>query len=204
MATSGEMTAMVAEALAMPHATVVSYCNVLRSAGLIKKGGRGKSAAQMRDIDVARLVIALLGSDALAEGVAITELIGQAYLMYAPDPEVPEELEVLRFEDAFSQLLRGKAKQLVGGEPNFQPPLDPLRHNGVSICINSTELIATFRIRNTSIEFYQNSSDTVSDPNDWESMSITDKILSRALIGSVITTRSIPEFSVNKLSRILL
>ena len=60
MASSGEMVTAMAGLFDLPVATVESIDRVLSDAGLRKKGGRGRSAAQMTGIDIANLTFALI------------------------------------------------------------------------------------------------------------------------------------------------
>lgn len=62
MATPGELIKTVADVLYVPEVTVASYYRSLREAGLVTKGGRGPSAAQMKPSDAAKLLSAVGGS----------------------------------------------------------------------------------------------------------------------------------------------
>lgn len=62
MATPGELVSRLAEVLAVSEVTLGSYYRNLREAGLVTKGGRGRSAAQMTAKDAAHLLMAVGGS----------------------------------------------------------------------------------------------------------------------------------------------
>src|ERR1700679_4233902 len=63
MATPGELVRTVAGALNVSDVTVSVYYRKLREAGLVTKGGRGRSAPSLTYLDASRLVIALMVSD---------------------------------------------------------------------------------------------------------------------------------------------
>src|SRR5690606_29464750 len=62
MATPGELIKAVADVLHVPEVTISSYYRSLREAGLVTKGGRGRSAAKMTAADAAHLLIAVGGA----------------------------------------------------------------------------------------------------------------------------------------------
>jgi hypothetical protein len=71
MATPGELVHTVANALGIPEATIVQIDRNLVDAGLRSKGGRGRSAAQVKSEDAANLLIAIGGAP--ISGAAIKE-----------------------------------------------------------------------------------------------------------------------------------
>jgi hypothetical protein len=62
MATPGELTKALAEAVGLPEATITVHDRHLRAAGLRSKHGRGRGAAKVTARDAAHLLVALLGS----------------------------------------------------------------------------------------------------------------------------------------------
>jgi len=63
MPTPGQLTKKVALTLGLEDASVANAWRVLREAGLVTKGGRGRSAATVTDRDAAILITALCGCD---------------------------------------------------------------------------------------------------------------------------------------------
>ncbi|MFG1202223.1 hypothetical protein V5F29_07485 [Xanthobacter aminoxidans] len=63
MASPGDLVAAVAAVLGYPLVTISTYYRYLREAGLVTKGGRGPSAAQMSPRDAALLLLAVAASD---------------------------------------------------------------------------------------------------------------------------------------------
>ncbi len=74
MATSGELVKMIAVETGYPEPTVAIVARKLREAGLLTKGGRGRSAAHMSPLDAARLVLAFLVTESPGRAVeAVTD-----------------------------------------------------------------------------------------------------------------------------------
>ncbi len=71
MATTGVLAELLAEKLNMKTGTVNFYGQALRDAGLLTKGGRGLSAAQMTIVDAVHWLVALVCSPT-ADAVAGT------------------------------------------------------------------------------------------------------------------------------------
>lgn len=76
MATPGEMIQVAARALLLPEVTVGSYYRAIREEGLVKTGGRGRSAAQVSALDVARLLIAILASELVRDAPEAVGVFG--------------------------------------------------------------------------------------------------------------------------------
>lgn len=76
MATPGEMIEVTARALLLPEVTVGSYYRAIREEGLVKTGGRGRSAAQVSALDVARLLIAILASELVRDAPRAVGVFG--------------------------------------------------------------------------------------------------------------------------------
>lgn len=62
MATSTELTKRMASALGVPEPTVALQMRLIREAGMMTQGGRGRSAAHMTAGDAAALLIAVVGA----------------------------------------------------------------------------------------------------------------------------------------------
>lgn len=77
MATSGQLVQITAKALRLPEVTVELHYRALRKAGLVQKGGRGRSARQIEALDASRLLIALMGAGIVKEVPEAVERIGR-------------------------------------------------------------------------------------------------------------------------------
>lgn len=62
MANSNQLSAALAEVLGLTTTTVMTQMRILREKGLVRKGGHGRSAAEMTAEDAALLLIAVGGS----------------------------------------------------------------------------------------------------------------------------------------------
>lgn len=78
MALASELVATIADATGTDAGTLTRHARIAREAGLLSQSGRGRSAAQMRPIDAARLLACLLvageGKDAAAHISAAAEM----------------------------------------------------------------------------------------------------------------------------------
>ncbi len=63
MASIGQLTAALSDCLGIEESTVAVFTRNLRDANLIRKGGRGPSAARMQPIDAARALLGFLYVD---------------------------------------------------------------------------------------------------------------------------------------------
>lgn len=70
-ATPGDLVRATAEAIGIPHATIVVYDRYLAAAGLRSKGGRGWSAPRVTARDAASLLTAILASGQVKDAVDI-------------------------------------------------------------------------------------------------------------------------------------
>lgn len=94
MATSGEMVIGVADMFAANPSTVESIDRALSDAGLRRKSGRGRSAAQMAGMDVINLSLAMiLGAsmkDAAEKVAQVSRMpLQKATVQWRPDLEMP-------------------------------------------------------------------------------------------------------------------
>ncbi len=79
--TPGELVEVTADALRLPKVTVGAYYRLLREAGLITKGGRGRSAAELTPSDVATLLIAIMASETAVGSPERTRRFGDFQLL---------------------------------------------------------------------------------------------------------------------------
>jgi len=110
MATPGELIGTVARALDVSEVTVGVYYRKLREAGLVTKGGRGRSAPRSTHLDATRLLIAILTSDTGKDAAAETERFGGLGLVYSGEGVellgiTDNEFDKLDFESALSRIL---------------------------------------------------------------------------------------------------
>jgi hypothetical protein len=205
MATAGEMIATVSGALNVPEATVASYYRVLREEGLVTKGGRGPSAPDLSALDAARLLIALMSADSLAEGAAITDLMGNATcdFVIGGDPDDPGSgsFESLTFEEALEWLLSQEAEKR-GGGPQAPAPFifAGLDLENIKISVTASTLSAMVSTNESQIQFDFTSNYEVTDANEWRDMSIRDRLLARSTIARLIVIRQISRAEIRDIS----
>lgn len=228
MATSGELIRITARALQLPESTVTSYHRMLRQGGLLTKGGRGRSAPDVSASDVARLLLALLGADALAEAVDITELLSD---LISPTPlalhptggpvtlDGPDGLERIdvstlsydpqddpvTLEEATVRLLSQAQVETRDGrsESSYVPFIGWIDSEDVALSVIATNLTAEIRIADRSLEFFRPEGGTVIYPDDWMSLPIRDRLIARAELDGVEIRRSVNFSSLRELSKAL-
>lgn len=76
---------MMARYLTTPPNTVTDYARRLKEAGLISTGARGVNAPEMKPLDAARLLLALLTTSSAAQCVERVKRFGQ--IEYKPHPQ---------------------------------------------------------------------------------------------------------------------
>lgn len=89
MATPGQMIQVTARTLMLPEVTVGSYYRAIREAGFVKTGGRGRSAARVSALDVARLLIAILASELVRDAPEAVRTFGELI-------QTESEVEIVR------------------------------------------------------------------------------------------------------------
>lgn len=229
MATAGELIRLTADALQVPEATVTSYHRMLREAGLLTKGGRGRNAPQMSATDVARLLLAMLGSDALAETVEATTLVSE---LCSPTPvdfsgedsplvldgeDGPIEIdpsayrydpedEPIELEDAVGRLLSQVQELSEGHRPTNGrlPFIGFLASPTVVLSVTPTSLTATIEADGVRLEF--ESPSTKGDiiyPNEWMNLPVRERLLARAEISGIEIRRSVGWSALRKLAQAL-
>ena len=72
MATPGQMVSLLSEVLGVPKVEVLQHDRNLAAAGLRRKGGRGRSAANMNAEDAANLLICVAASTTIKDSVETT------------------------------------------------------------------------------------------------------------------------------------
>jgi hypothetical protein len=225
MATAGQITKIVAEALELPHSEVTSYFRVLREGGLMTVGGRGRSAPVMTSLDVSRLVICLMSAEALAQGVASTELVGAllfagsfeadwVHLIDGPGDgrgegtkwteDVPEEgedsLPSVIFEHALAALIELKADRRGAAEQLDWFPADLDGEIHVSVTLN--KLRATIAASGIHAIFEEDDrTDGYTSPDDWVNLPFKERMHARTIAGGLTTTRSISETELYRLAK---
>ena len=79
---SHSFNTMIAEAYTTPLKTVTVYARLLKEAGLLTSGARGRNAPDMTPLDAARLTLAMLTTDSPAESVERVKRFGK--IRYSP------------------------------------------------------------------------------------------------------------------------
>jgi hypothetical protein len=128
MATPGELVRTVASALDISEVTAGIYYRNLREAGLVTKGGRGRSAPSLTYLDASRLVIALMVADSAIHAARETRRYGRlplTHLSHPPHDHVYpglsiEQFSKLNFESAveytFGIVVASDYEQLITDE----------------------------------------------------------------------------------------
>lgn len=80
---SAAFNTMIAQALATPEPSVITYARRLKESGLMATGARGRHAPEMTPLDAARITIAILTTDSPAECAERVRRFGQ--LRFSPD-----------------------------------------------------------------------------------------------------------------------
>lgn len=200
MATAGEMISVVAGAIARPQATVTSYYGVLRKGGLISTTGRGRSAQHLSSLDVARLLIVMLSADSLQEGEAVTRLVGQL-----THHRVDDELDLicdLQFEDALAGLIEFKAARFHGRPTNVESHLGDLSSDDIQVRVTATHMTAEIVVAGEATPFFKldSGSPPFAYPDDWEEVSIEDRLILRAMMEGMSVTRGIDDMVISKVA----
>lgn len=102
---------LIAQAYTIPEKTVVVYARLLKEAGLLTTGARGRNAPDMTPLDAARITIAVLASNGPAQCVERVRRFGQ--LKYAPDRWPSRRGWEAMQEDRFSELFKGYTLEAV-------------------------------------------------------------------------------------------
>lgn len=191
MATAGEMIKVIAKAITRPQATVTSYYAVLRKGGLISTTGRGKSAQHLSSLDVARILIVMLSADALQEGEAVTQLVGELeHVLGDRDLNIVYQR---RFEDALAQLIEFKAAQFHGRSAQGDDVLGDLNSNDIEVRVTATHLTAQILVDGRETDFTEPGvrDAGVTFPDDWDQIDVMDRLITRAVMGGMSVTRAI-------------
>lgn len=200
MATAGEMIKVIADAITRPQATVTSYYAVLRKGGLISTTGRGKSAQHLSSLDVARILIVMLSADALQEGEAVTELVGDLeHVLGDHDFNVVYQR---RFEDALAHLIKFKAAKVHGRPAQGDDVLGDLDSNDIEIRVTATHLNAQIFVGGRETDFTEpfGRNPGITYPDDWDEIEVIDRLIVRATMGGMSVTRSVDQSVIAKIA----
>ena len=74
---------MIASALTTPKKTVIVYARLLKEAGMLTTGARGRHAPEMTPLDAARMTLAILTTESPSQCVERVRRFGQ--IKYSPD-----------------------------------------------------------------------------------------------------------------------
>lgn len=165
MTSPGELVSMMSAVLGIPEATVYIYARHLREAGLISKGGRGRSAAKMTPLDASRLLLAFLSTETAALAAQAVIDFGSLKCTNSKlngDPDLTLEAlfgkklpPPISFENTLAALISGFSdhefirvvEKSSWGSP--QHPLLPL----MSACVYESKLGAEINIHNNKYSF---------------------------------------------------
>jgi hypothetical protein len=120
MATPGELVEAIAVATGVPQPSVDQYNRQLHTAGLRTSGGRGRSAAKVTYLDAARLLIALMSTDAIKDAAAAVKVFG---VLTCTEKTISEHRP-----KTFVSLSDEQVKQVAWAKPEQAIPL-PLGHS---------------------------------------------------------------------------
>lgn len=200
MATAGEMIKVIAGAIARPQATVTSYYAVLRKGGMISTTGRGRSAQHLSSLDAARILIVMLSADSLQEGEAITELIGE--LRHERFNRNMELIGDIKFEDALAHMIEFHAALLHGRAPPECSLLGDLQSDDVQIRVTATHMRAEIVVEEEEIQFIDTMMENpgMTYPDDWEGISMKDRLINRAIMDGMSVTRAIDQLAIKRIA----
>ncbi|PZT99003.1 MAG: hypothetical protein DI624_06515 [Brevundimonas sp.] len=192
------MISVVAGAIARPQATVTSYYGVLRKGGLISTTGRGRSAQHLSSLDVARILIVMLSADSLQEGEAVTRLVGQ--LRHDRSDEEFNSICDLKFEGALARLIDFKTARLHGRPTNDEGHLGDLNSDDIQVRVTATHMTAEIIVAGETTQFVDLSgaNPPVTYPDDWEEVSIEDRLILRAMMEGMSVTREIDQVVISR------
>ena len=229
MATAGELIRLTADALQVPEATVTSYHRMLREAGLLTKGGRGRNAPQMSEIDVARLLLAMLGADSLAEAAPATELVSElssqspvdfrdeTSILTLDGEEGPIEIdpatvhydpedEPIELEEAVARLLSQVRDLSEGRKPATDrlPFIGFLTSWNVGLSVTPTSLTAVIEGDGSRLDFDSPSKKgSIIYPDEWMNLPVRERLIARAEISGIEIRRSVGWAALRKLAEAL-
>ena len=105
MVTSLKLASHMATSLGLSDQTVIQHVKNLQREGLLTSTGRGRGAAHMKPSDVAKLLIAVVGSDLVKDSVATLRAFGPL----VPLSRRPEPHPRIILEDHLAALLTSMA-----------------------------------------------------------------------------------------------
>lgn len=194
------MITVVASAIARPQATVTSYYGVLRKGGLISTTGRGRSAQHLSSLDVARILIVMLSADSLQEGEAVTRRVGQ--LRHDRLDEEFNSICDLQFEGVLARLIDFKAARFHGRPTNDESHLGDLNSDDIQVRVTATHMTAEIIVAGQVASFLDLSgaNPPVAYPDDWEEVSIEDRLILRAVMEGMSVTREIDDRVISRVA----
>lgn len=201
MATAGETIRNVADALALDQATVKSYFREIQKAGLIGKGGRGRSAIHFSSLDTARILVAIMGAQAIAEAPSMVQLMGETACLVTEDEGAA--WENYGFEDALVHVLEEIAAKAAGDQTAPHPLLGSFVGRPMILRLSGTDLTAEIVIDDVvemRFSHFAANSPPMSDPDDWDALPMCDRLRLRAIMGGMSTTRAIDEVALRRIA----
>jgi len=177
MATSGKMTLLFSNALGLTQAHVAARYRALREGGRVTKGGRGRFAPDMTPLDAARLLIAVMGAEAIGDTVAAVQIFGGSDCVVddGEDDPLGEAIRQLVFEDAIALIFQACLAWRLGD----RSPYERLAR-GVTIELSPSSLTAVIRRDGFSALFQPNVITRLTDASLSEEMSPGDRMQLRA------------------------
>ncbi|KPP85789.1 MAG: hypothetical protein HLUCCO07_01700 [Rhodobacteraceae bacterium HLUCCO07] len=102
---------LIAEAYTTPEKTVIVYARLLKEAGLITTGARGRNAPEMTPLDAARLTLAILTTESPSQCVERVKRFGK--IKYSPNfKKAYRGYETIQ-PDHFASLFKGETLEEV-------------------------------------------------------------------------------------------
>ncbi|RYG98944.1 MAG: hypothetical protein EON58_05535 [Alphaproteobacteria bacterium] len=106
MATAGELSKIYADALSVSEVHVAVRYRALREAGLVIRAARGRHTPDRTPLEVARLLIAVMGAQAIADVEAVVRWVGQLGCVHYAGPEkLRRQYETHSFEQILLLIL---------------------------------------------------------------------------------------------------
>lgn len=198
MAIASETIQIIADGLGVSPATVRSYFREIQKAGLIGKGGRGRAAEHFSSADTARIVIALMGADSLAEAPVAVSLLGGTCCFIAGEPGQPDNR--YRFDEVLSELFEWAVGIERQGEALDHFDLGTLDDKtSVEVRVLSTDLMAELYI-NDQLSMRFRLVHPVPEPQDAKEAAIQRRLIERADVGGKRTTQSIDHIVLRRIA----
>ncbi|WP_368933394.1 hypothetical protein [Brevundimonas naejangsanensis] len=198
MATAGEIARIFGEAMGLTEASVALRYRALREDGLVVKAARGRYTPDRSMLESARLLIAIMGAQAVAEVAASVRLIGSARCKIAGEPGHADHS--YRFEDVIKELLEWAIGVEREGKALEHYDLGVLdARTSVEVAVMSTALTAQLRINDEpAMRFYR--AEDVPLPSDPRKAEIQQSVAERARTERMQTTQTIDEVVLRRIA----